>query len=181
MRYALCEEGEVTPMEIYLMQHGPNLSKDEDPEEPLSPDGKRQVSKAARAIKKMGLKFDVIIASPKTRSQQTAALVAEAVGFPVESIVKTEKVKAMTPADETIAYLKQFDEKNSILIAGHLPSLAEVASALLSSGSKATIQFERGGIGRIDVEKLPTHEGKLRWYLTPAQLNLMAEGTEHGA
>ena len=115
-------------MEIYLMQHGPNLSKDEDPEEPLSPNGKKQVSKAARAIKRMGLKFDVIIASPKTRSQQTAVLVAEAAGFPVERIVETEKVKAMTPAEETIAYLAQFDEKESILIAGHLPSLAEIAS-----------------------------------------------------
>jgi phosphohistidine phosphatase len=161
-------------MEIYLMQHGPNLSKDEDPEEPLSPEGKKLVSKAARAIKKMGLKFDLIIASPKTRSQQTAALVAEAVGFPLEGIVETEKVKAMTPAEETIAYLAQFGEKDSILIAGHLPSLGEVTSALLTSGSKATIQFERGGIGRIDVDKLPTHEGKLLWYLTPAQLELIA-------
>jgi len=160
-------------MEIYLMQHGPNLSKDEDAEEPLSPDGKIQVSKAAKAIKRMGLQFDLIIASPKKRSQQTAELVAKAVGFPVEGIVETEKVKAMTPAEETIAYLVQFDEKESILIAGHLPSLAEVASALLTSGSKATIQFERGGIGRIDVEKLPTNEGRLRWYLTPAQLDLM--------
>lgn len=162
-------------MEIYLMQHGPNLSKDEDPEEPLSPDGKKQVSKAAKAIKRMGLQFDVIIASPKKRSQQTAALVAKAVGFPVEGIVETEKVKAMTPAEEAIAYLAQFEDKDSILIAGHLPSLAEVASALLTSGSKATIQFERGGIGRIDVEKLPTHDGKLRWYLTPAQLELMVD------
>ena len=160
-------------MEIYLMQHGPNLSKDEDPEEPLSPDGKRQVSKAAKAIKRMGLKFDVIIASPKSRSQQTAALVAETVGFPVEAIVETQKIKAMTPAEETIAYLAQFNEKDSILIAGHLPSLAEVASALLTSGSTTTIQFERGGIGRIDVDKLPSHGGKLRWYLTPAQLELM--------
>ena len=168
-------------MEIYLMQHGPNLSKAEDPEESLSPDGKTQISKAARAIKRMELKFDVIIASPKTRSQQTAALVAEAVGYPVKSIVNTEMVKAMTPAAETIAYLEQFAEKNSVLIAGHLPSLAEVASALLTSGSRATIQFERGGVGRIDVDKIPTHEGKLRWYLTPAQLELMAKGIEHGA
>ena len=169
------ENKEVAGMEIYLMQHGPNLSKDEDPAEPLSPDGKKLVSKASQAIKRMGLQFDVIIASPKTRSQQTALLVAEAVGFPLEEIVETEKVKAMTPAEETIAYLAQFDEKNSILIAGHLPSLAEIASALLTSGSKATIQFERGGIGRIDVDKLPTNEGKLRWYLTPAQLELMAD------
>jgi phosphohistidine phosphatase len=160
-------------MEIYLMQHGPNLSKDEDPEESLSPEGEVQISKAAQAIKKMGLEFDVIIASPKKRSQQTAALVARTIGFPVDSIVETEKVKAMTPAEETIRYLEEFQGKQSVLIAGHLPSLAEVASFLLTSGSKATIQFERGGIGRIDVNALPTHEGRLRWYLTPAQLDLM--------
>ena len=123
----------------------------------------------------MGLQFDVIIASPKKRSQQTALLVAEAVGFPVDRIVETEKVKAMTPADETVAYLAQYDAKDSILIAGHLPSLAEIASILLTSGSKATIQFERGGLGRIDVDKLPTHDGRLRWYLTPSQLELIAD------
>jgi phosphohistidine phosphatase len=160
-------------MEIYLMQHGPNLSKDEDPEESLSLEGEVQISKAAQAIKKMGLEFDVIIASPKKRSQQTAAVVARTIGFPVDSIVETEKVKAMTPAEETIRYLEEFQGKQSVLIAGHLPSLAEVASFLLTSGSKATIQFERGGIGRIDVNALPTHEGRLRWYLTPAQLDLM--------
>jgi phosphohistidine phosphatase len=172
MRYASYKE--VRVMEIYLMQHGPNLSKDEDPEESLSPEGEAQVSKAAQAIKKMDLTFDVIIASPKKRSQQTAALVAKAVGFPVDSIVETEKVKAMTPAEETIRYLEEFQGKQSVFIAGHLPSLAEVASFLLTSGSKATIQFERGGIGRIDVESLPTSEGKLRWYLTPDQLQLIA-------
>ena len=162
-------------MEVYLMQHGPNLSEDEDPEESLSPEGEAQVSKAAQAINKMGLTFDVVIASTKKRSQQTAAIVAEAIGFPVDGIVETEKVKAMTPAEETIHYLEQFQDKQSVLIAGHLPSLAEVASSLLTSGSKTTIQFERGGIGRIDVEALPTHEGRLRWYLTPAQLELMVE------
>ena len=161
-------------MKIYLMQHGPNLSKDEDPEEALSPEGESQVSKAAQAINKMGLTFDAIIASPKKRSQQTAAIVAKAVGFPVDGIVETEKVKAMTPVKETIHYLEQFKDKQSVLIAGHLPSLAEVASSLLTSGSKTTIQFERGGIGRIDVAELPTHEGQLRWYLTPVQLDLMA-------
>jgi phosphohistidine phosphatase len=162
-------------MEIYLMQHGPNLSKDEDPEESLSPEGEAQVSMAAQAVKKMDLKFDVVIASPKKRSQQTAAIVAEAIGFPVEGIVETARVKAMTPAQETINYLKQFQDKKAVLIAGHLPSLAGVASSLLTAGSKVTVQFERGGIGRIDVDALPTNEGRLRWYLTPDQLELMAK------
>jgi len=162
-------------MEIYLMQHGPNLSKDQDPEESLSPEGEDRVSRAARAIQKMGLRFDVVVTSPKKRAKQTAAIVAKAVGFPVEGIVETEQVKAMTPAEITIDYLKQFEGAQAVLIAGHLPSLAEVASSLLSEGSKTTIQFERGGIGRIDVDWLPTHEGRLRWYLTPDQLNLMAD------
>lgn len=162
-------------MEIYLMQHGPNLSKHVDPEESLSPEGADQVSKAAQAIKKMGLSFDVIIASPKKRSKQTAAIVAEAVGFPLDGIVETEQVKAMTPAEDTIRYLEQFEKVSSLLIAGHLPSLAEVASTLLTSGSKAVIQFQRGGIGRIDVDALPTHAGRLCWYLIPEQLELMAK------
>ena len=34
------------------------------------------------------------------RSYYAAELVADAVGFPVEGIVETEKVKAMTPAEE---------------------------------------------------------------------------------
>ena len=88
-------------MEIYLMQHGPNLSKNEDPEESLSPEGEAMVSKAAQAIKRMGLAFDAIIASPKMRSKQTAAFVAEAAGYPLENIIETEKVKAMTPAEDT--------------------------------------------------------------------------------
>ena len=162
-------------MEIYLMQHGPNLPKAEDPDESLSEDGEGVVSTSAQAIRRMGINFEVIIASPKKRSQQTAAIVAEAVGFPIESIIETEQVKAMTPAQETISYLKQFEDKQSVLIAGHLPSLGEVASSLLTAGSKATIQFERGGIGRIDVDALPTSAGRLQWYLTPAQLELMAK------
>jgi len=161
-------------MEIYLMQHGPNLSKDEDPEESLSPEGITQITEAARAIEEMAIRFDVILCSPKKRSRQTAAIVAEALGFPKENIIETELVKAMTPAEETIDYLKQFEGKKAVLIAGHLPSLAEVASSLLTKGAKATIKFERGGIGRIDVEQLPTHEGALHWYLTPEQLNLIA-------
>jgi phosphohistidine phosphatase SixA len=58
----------------------------------------------------MGLTFDVIIASPKKRSQQTAAIVAEAVGFPLDGIEETEKVKAMTPVEETVRYLEQFKD-----------------------------------------------------------------------
>ena len=161
-------------MEIYLMQHGPNLPKEQDPDEGLSPEGDARIHASGKALKKMGISFDVILASPKTRSRQTAAIVAEEVGFPPEKIMETEKVKAMIPPEETVTVLRDYGANTKVLIAGHLPSLAELASSLLTEGSHATIAFERGGCCRIDVEDLPTHSGHLRWYLTSEQLNLIA-------
>lgn len=161
-------------MEIYLMQHGPALPKEQDPDEGLSPAGEARIHASGNALKRMGVSFDVILSSPKKRSKQTAAIVAKEIGFPPEKIMETEKVKAMTPPEETIKALTKYAGNKRILIAGHLPSVAEVASFLLTEGSKATIEFERGGCCRIDVEDLHTHSGYLRWYLTPEQLKLIA-------
>ncbi len=161
-------------MEIYLMQHGPAMPKEQDPEEGLSPEGEARIHASGEALKKMGVAFDAILSSPKKRSKQTAAIVAEKVGYPPEKIVETKKVKAMTPAEETVQALSEVSGAERVLIAGHLPSVAEVASFLLTEGSKAAVQFEMGGCCRIDVGWLPTHSGRLRWYLTPAQLQLIA-------
>ncbi len=161
-------------MEIYLMQHGPALPKDQDPEEGLNPEGEARIHSSGQALKKMGVAFDAILSSPKKRSRQTAAIVAEEVGFPLEKIVETKQVKAMTPPEETVQVLSELSGAARILIAGHLPSVAEVASFLVTEGSKATVQFEMGGCCRIDVEELPTHSGRLRWYLLPDQLRLIA-------
>jgi phosphohistidine phosphatase len=161
-------------MEIYLMQHGPYLPKEQDLDEGLSPEGDARIHASGKALKKMGITLDVILASPKKRSAQTAAIVAEEVGFPPEKIMESEKVKAMTPPEETVTVLREYGANKKVLIAGHLPSLAEVASTLLTEGSHATIAFERGGCCRIDVQDLPTHSGHLRWYLTPEQLKLIA-------
>ena len=161
-------------MEIYLMQHGSALPKEQDPEEGLSPDGKESIHASGKALKKMGIFFDVILSSPKKRSKQTASIVAEEVGFPPDKIIQTEKVKALTPPEETLAIVAEYSGNRKILIAGHLPSVAEVASLLLTEGSKVTIEFERGGCCRIDVEDLSTHAGHLKWHLTPEQLALLA-------
>jgi len=161
-------------MEIYLMQHGSALPKEQDPEEGLSPDGKARIHESGKALKKMGISFNVILSSPKKRSKQTASIIAEEVEFPPDKIIQTEKVKAMTRPEETLAIVAEYSGNQRILIAGHLPSVAEVASLLLTKGPKVTIEFERGGCCRIDIEDLSTHAGHLKWYLTPEQLELLA-------
>lgn len=161
-------------MEIYLMQHGPALPKERDPEEGLGPEGKERINASGQALKNMGVTFDAVLSSPKKRSKETAAIVAEKVGFPLDKIVETQRVKAMAPPEDTVQALSELAGAQRVLIAGHLPSVAEVASFLLTEGSKATVQFEMGGCCCIDVDELPTRSGRLRWYLTPAQLKLIA-------
>ena len=161
-------------MELYLMQHGLYLPKEQDPDEGLSPDGDARIHASGKALRRMGIAFDAIFSSPKKRSGQTAAIVAGEVGFPPDKITETDRVKAMTPPEETVEMLCGVWGYKRVLIVGHLPSVGEVASSQLTEGSKATIAFEMGGCCRIDVEELPTHAGQLKWYLTPDQLELIA-------
>jgi phosphohistidine phosphatase len=161
-------------VEIYLMQHGPYPSKEQDPDEGLSPEGDARIHASGKALRRMGVTFDAIFSSPKKRSGQTAAIVASEVGFPPDKITETDKIKAMTPPEETLEMLCGLRGYNKVLIAGHLPSVGEVASSLLTEGSKATVVFEMGSCCRIDAEELPAHAGQLKWYLTPDQLELIA-------
>ncbi len=161
-------------MELFLMQHGQALAKEQDPQQPLSPEGVAQVQSSAAALKKLGLAFDTIICSPKKRSKQTAALVAEAVNYPYSDIVEGEAVKAMTPAVETLKFLQQYTDQRAVFIAGHLPSLGEIASALLTDGTKAQVYFENAGLCCLEVPSLPTFSAVLRYSLTAEQLRIIA-------
>jgi len=162
-------------MEIYLMQHGQSFSKEADPERSLSPEGEHQIAASAQALEKMGVGFDLIVTSPKKRARQTAEIVAKRLDYPPEEIKVTETLQPTGPAPDAIAFLKAYEDKGRVLLAGHLPSLAEIASDLLSEGSKVSIHFEMGGVCRIDIDMAQGGSGELKSYLTPDQLRLIAK------
>jgi phosphohistidine phosphatase len=161
-------------MELYLMQHGQAVPESENPEKPLSREGVAQIQASAAAMRKLGISLDTLIHSPKKRAKQTAALIAEALNYPHSDLVETELVEPLAPVADAIQFLKQYHSSRSVMIAGHLPFLSEMASALLTDGSRVNIHFENGGLCRLDVVCLPTCEGDLRYYLTPVQLKMLA-------
>ena len=163
-------------MEIYLMQHGEAFTEDQDPERSLTRSGEDQIHSSGKALKKLGVEADLILSSPKKRARQTAEIVAGELGYSREGIAVTEVLEPLAPHEDAIAYLRRFGDRGKMLLAGHLPSLAKIASSLMSGGTDVSIHFEMGGVCRIDVEEFPTHKGDLRWILTPTQLRLLAEG-----
>jgi phosphohistidine phosphatase len=161
-------------MEIYLMQHGEAYPKDKDPERSLTPRGEEQIHLSAKALKRMDVSFDIIISSPKKRAQQTAGIVADELEYPQGKIEVSETLEPAVPAEETLHYLMTFSLKERIFIAGHLPSLGEIASALMSDAFRIPLHFEMGGVVRIDVEDPKARNGELRWFLLPHQLALLS-------
>jgi len=162
-------------MEIYLVRHGAAHTKEDDPERHLNKDGLDQCHMSGRALKRLEIKFDLVISSPKVRARQTAEIIADEVGYPKDEIKVTETLEPMASPKDTISYLNNFTEKNSIMLAGHLPLLGNLASELLSKSTQISLYFESGAVCQIDVDHPIPHTGTFRWFLTPKQLRLIAQ------
>ncbi len=166
-------------MELYLVQHGMALSEELDPEQSLSPMGREQIDKSGRAARLLGISPDVVVASFKKRSRQTAAILAQHLGYPEKKILVTDAVKAMTPAWGTLEFLNTLlveRDAQRVLIAGHMPSIGEIISLLITNDSRADVNIENGGLCRVDILDFQRPAGTLLYYLTPGQLGYIAEG-----
>ncbi|MFW5733731.1 MAG: SixA phosphatase family protein [Oceanidesulfovibrio sp.] len=161
-------------MRLYLMQHGTAFPKEVDPEQPLSPVGAEQVEASAKAMQVLGIKPEIIIASPKKRSRQTAARVAVALGVPESEVMVSETVKATANSYVTLEFIASLPRAESVFIAGHLPNLERLAALFVAADGKASITFQNGGLTCIDAPRLESGQGSLVFHLTPKQLRAIA-------
>jgi phosphohistidine phosphatase len=165
---------------LYLLRHGiaaePGTPGYEiDSERPLVPKGERRLRKAAAAMKKMELSFDLVLSSPFVRARQTAEIV-------VEDLKLKKRLKFsddLVPDGDFQALIQELNglkpaPENALLV-GHEPHLSRFISLLVSGNANATIEMKKGGLCKLEVENLRAgHCARLAWLLTPAQLELMA-------
>ena len=156
------------------MQHGQALSEEQDPQRHLSPEGKAQIERTAIALKKMSVSLDLIISSPKARATESAKIIADTLSYPLNEIEITDTLTPNSSPEDFINFLAGFKDRERVFVAGHLPSLHNIALWLLCESCNINVKFEMGGVLRIDVERLPTRQGILQYYLLPEHLNLIA-------
>jgi phosphohistidine phosphatase len=159
-------------VELYLMQHGEALAKDVDPERGLSPEGQDHVRVAARALSNLGIPITGICSSPKKRAIQTAQAVAYAFSVPDSALRVIEALEPLVPPEEAIEALKPLGMEGALLLAGHLPSLAEICAYIMDSRGK--VAFRMSGVGCLRVEGWSRGGGTFLWYLTPEHLAKIA-------
>ncbi len=157
-------------MRIYLMQHGRPVSKEENPDRPLSDQGRDDVVRMAQCLAKCGITAEVLYHSGKTRARQTAEIINA--NLPLgRGILQKE---GLSPMDDVhpIADMLNGREKD-IMIVGHLPHLAKLASLLVTgSDAGSIVLFQQGGV--VCLEKGENRDWGVAWMLVPMVIHCVA-------
>jgi len=150
-------------MNIYLVQHGEALSKEENIKRPLSEKGKDVVEKLANACAAYRVSPKQIYHSTKLRAKQTAEILGHQLGISLSEKVGLEPLDPVRPV---------YDEINSmesdVMIAGHLPFLERLVSLMLTGSEKnRPVLFQQGGL--VCLTKDEENMWSIVWTVFPAQ------------
>jgi phosphohistidine phosphatase len=151
-----------------------------DQDRPLSARGREAAPKMGRYMARHGLVPDLIVASPAARVTETLALVLPA--FAKQPKTMPEARIYETDADELFKVIKEAPRTvHSLLLVGHNPSLAELASLLMASGDVETRQqliekFPTSALAVIDFplddwSKIHPKSGRLDRFVVPKVLD----------
>ena len=149
-------------MRLYLIQHGEPVPGAVDPAKPLSPKGIVDVGKTAALMMRVGVGIKTVFHSHKTRSVQTARILAAAMG-PGCALIQREDLSPNDPIDTIFKEISVRDDDTAIV--GHQPFLSKLASKLLlGREDKDLVEFKQGG-----VICLARQGGtwKVQWAITP--------------
>jgi phosphohistidine phosphatase len=149
-------------MKLYLVQHGDAEPKSVDPARPLAERGRQETGRVAALAARLGLEVGQIRHSGKTRAEQTAAVLGEALSPPGGVVA----VSGLAPKDNVGPVAQAVAcETGPVMLVGHLPFLARLVGLLLTGDPDRTaVQFRNSAIVCLTREE----EGwQVAWLLTP--------------
>lgn len=131
-------------MKVYLVQHGEAKSEAEDPERPLTEEGKQTVESVARYVASLGLDVAEVIHSGRLRAKQTAEIFAKHLS-PAQAVRDERGLDPLDDPQEAKRLIQQAERP--LMIVGHLPHLSRLASLLiLGTTENEIIRFKMGGV-----------------------------------
>jgi phosphohistidine phosphatase len=163
-------------MDIYIVRHG--IAEDVAPggggdaARALTAEGRQKMKKAAKGFAKLEPKIDRIFASPLVRAKQTAEILASALKKQVEELKELAPAHSPSQVCERLMSIKK---SGNVMLVGHEPNCSELASYLLEGSSGISIEFKKGAICWIEVERPNAASGTLRLLLSPSSLRLMGK------
>jgi phosphohistidine phosphatase len=131
-------------MVLYLVQHAAARKEEEDPERGLTDKGFRDIARTALFAKDRGVRVTTIYHSGKKRAMQTAQTIANYLK-PVRGVMQAD---GLAPMDDPNTWGDRLSGMHDdIMLVGHLPHLARLASLLLCGDQQRNIvDFKMAGM-----------------------------------
>lgn len=150
-------------MFLYLVQHAEAKREEEDPSRPLSEKGLEEIKKVALYVERLNIKASQIFHSGKRRALQTAEVLAQHLRIE-RGIFETDGLSPLDGPQIWFEHLLKINE--DVMLVGHLPHLAKLASLLLTGDKeKVIIDFKMGGI--VCLKRFEDERWVLEWMVIP--------------
>lgn len=166
-------------MNLFLLRHGLAVEREEfdfasDGLRPLTAKGRRQLHQTCAALLRLKLGFNQIFSSPLVRARQTAEIVATNLKLKKRLVVADELKPGGNLKKLVWKIHRQKPAVRNLLLVGHEPDLSRLISALVTGGPGLQLDFKKGGLAKLEIEKLRAGQcAALAWLLTPKQMKLM--------
>ena len=165
-------------MNIFILRHAIAVERDDwngdEAARPLTPEGEAQQRKVCAAMKRLALRFDLILSSPYERAKRTAEIVAEELNLKKLLRFSGELQPEGNPKKLVRDIVAMEPLPENLLLVGHEPYLSELISVLLTGKAKTEIDFKKSGLCRLKTEHLDYDRcATLVWLLSPKQMELM--------
>lgn len=131
-------------MQVYLVQHGEALAKEQDPARPLTEQGRQDVQALAEFLLAGGLQPGRIVHSGKTRARQTAEILAHAL-LPQGAIETAPNLQPLDPVMPWVEEMGKWSEDT--MLVGHQPFMGRLAAAaVIGSEDREIAAFVPGTV-----------------------------------
>lgn len=141
----------------------------DDTDRPLTGAGREQARQAARALKDLVPRLDMLATSPLARARESARLLAREY-----KRVKPVEMAQLAPGMSEKAVAEWLAEQPAdavVALVGHEPDLSVFASWLLTARKHPILELKKGAACLLEFEnKLEPGGAVLAWSLTPSQL-----------
>lgn len=168
-------------MQLLVIRHAIAEDREEftargadDAERPLTDFGRRRMKRNADGLRRVAPQLDVIAASPLTRAQQTARIVADE--YKLRDVETAEAMHPDRHPRELLSWLARFPSDATVAVVGHEPHVGMLVAWCVGGVAEPTVAFKKGGVALIDFARKPAAaKGVLQWLLTPAQLRALGD------
>lgn len=138
---------------IWIMRHGQAAAGRPDHRRELTEHGRdearRMAGWLAEALSDAQRQALRIVASPYRRAQQTAEIVAESLGRPVETLVS---ITPDDPVEPVIDWLQSEAAETPTLLVSHMPLVGELTGRLVEGDRRSSLPMPTAAIAGLEAE-----------------------------